>query len=112
MQKIRLRTAGVPLGENLRARQPDLDHANTIHEFGPRYKIITAVNADGGLWTLSIIFHEGAPFSNSPEGTTRTIRFRPHKGMDDGRLYDDQPEWIDEVTRLVRATAPEGVDAG
>ena len=111
MEKIRLSVVGQPVGENTRLRAPDLDHASTIHEFGPRYGIVTARPAEG-IWTLSIMFHEGAPFSNSPEGTIRTVRFRPHYGSDDGRLYDNQPQWIDKLTELVRSTAPEGVDAG
>lgn len=111
MTKIKLYMSTTQIGENLRSREPDLDHATTIHEMGPgRGKTITARPSDGGPWTLSIYFTEGA-FVNSPEGTIRTVQFRPHFGMDDGRLYDDQPEWITKLISLVKKTAPEGVAA-
>ena len=110
LTKIQLFVSLTKVGENTRSRPPDLDHATTIHEMGPSNKIITARPSDGGPWTLSFVFHEGA-FSNSPEGTIRTISYRPHFGMDDGRLYDNEPEWIGKLITLVKKTAPEGVSA-
>ena len=107
--KIRLTTSGVPVGERTNSRGLDLDHAQTIIEYTGRGYVVTAKSETSPMWSVS--FGDGARgtlFSNDPdwvEEDTRNVFVRPHYGVDDGRLYDDQPDWIGQLTALCRAAS-------
>jgi hypothetical protein len=105
MTKIKLTTSGLPVGERTNLRKLDIDHALTIIEFTGRGYHVRAT-ANEGLWSLS--FYEagkGKIFVNMPETTKeddRNIFIRPYYGNDDGRLYDNQPDWQHKLIQLCR----------
>lgn len=107
--KIKLTTSGLPVGERTSSRGLDLDHAQTITEFTKRGYIVTAKSETTPMWSVSFYDGEaGRLFSNTPEWVsddTRNVFVRTHKGADDGRLYDDEPVWIEELRGLCRTAA-------
>lgn len=108
MEKIRLTTSGLPI-DGRRAAAPDMDHAVKILEMTERGYHVAAKCADS-IWTVHFYLAKGTEerpaFINLPPGVTSSLQIRPYKGSDDGRLYDDQPEWITKLVRLVDTAAP------
>lgn len=108
MEKIKLTTAGLPL-DGRRVAPPDMDHATKILEMTERgYHV--AARPQNGIWSISFYMAKGTPeqpaFVNLQPGKYHSLQMRPYKGSDDGRLYDDQPDWIAKLCRLLHQAAP------
>jgi hypothetical protein len=106
MHNITLTTVGQKIGERTNARKPDLDHARTIIEYLERGYRITAKAKDTPMWSVSFSKGpDGKLFSNQKESDDDTINYmkRVNYGIDDGRLHDNQPDWVAELIRLSRS---------
>tara|TARA_R110000868_G_scaffold172746_3_gene408713 strand:- start:1990 stop:2337 length:348 start_codon:yes stop_codon:yes gene_type:complete len=104
MTNIKLRTVGQKVGVRTNARKPDLDHAQTILEYLEKGYRITASAETTPMWTVSFSRGlKGKLFVNQEgaDENSENLLKRVNYGNDDGRLYDDQPDWVDELFRLV-----------
>lgn len=96
--KIKLKSAGLPIGKNTRLREIDMDHARDLVEFCGRGYMIWA-QEDHGAWALQ--FSRFGP----DEGADWIIR--PYRGVEDARLLDDHPPpWMGKLMRYVASIVP------
>lgn len=112
MTGIKLMSVGIPVGENTNARKPDLDHARTVIDYLNRGYRITAKAKDTPMWTISFSKGpDGKLFSNQQGADDDTINLmkRVNYGTDDGRLYDNQPDWVGDLIKLCRSISGDQV---
>ena len=95
-----------------RKRKVDRQHALDIVEFGGRgYHVwvhdpLTWWSVQCTIWKSK----DGLPlFVNQREGTIHSFKFRPYKGSEDGRLYDELPDWLEILRTHLTAVMPDDV---
>lgn len=106
IEKITLFTGPVKVS---RKRKVDHDHAIQVLDLARRGYRVTA-KPDVGPWWVSIDRADGPLFVNQPEGTEDVLFIRPMKGMDDGRLFDEErPEWVSALIKSIRNICPPNI---
>lgn len=106
MEKIRLRTSGVPL-DGRRAAPPDMDHAVKILDMARRGYTVSASSEETYGWYVGVYYSPDRLFVNQPEGTTSTLMVKTTHHNEDARLTDgDWPEWVTTLLRLLKTAAP------
>ena len=106
MEKIKMRTSGLPV-DGRRAAPPDMDHAVKILEMTKRGYHVNVSSDDTPWWSVSAYYMPDRVFVNQPEGTTGTLIVKENYGNDNALLYDDWPDWMMKIIRLIRAAAPD-----
>jgi len=109
MEKIKTRTAGVPI-DGRRAAPPDMDHAVRIIEMAKRGYSVSVLSDESYGWYISIGYSPDRLFSNQPEGTTGTLMVSTTHHGEDARLSDDPwPQWVISILSFLKLAAPDNL---